>query len=250
MTIRTLMSATTWSWKDNWVFAVNHWNSLLVALLRHDAIAPVIWVFSWFLPVWARSHSAAPLHSQAHRDDMGCVVVESHRSAERRRSSLVVSLPGLEVFPGDLLVSDSAMDYLPYSSFLLTAGQIQDGLCSSEPSKSWDWNVCACGMGGREDVHDKNMRCCSLCGDPVIPHQSDCTANFKIPIFSPVFFPLHFTVEYKMQVDEGRAQITLLLHMLEETRVQVRMFIWKQLRCNSLPPQVQADRKAAHAVVV
>ncbi|RLW06248.1 hypothetical protein DV515_00004582 [Chloebia gouldiae] len=44
------------------------------------------------------------------------------RSAERRRSSLVVSLPGLEVFPGDLLVSDSAMDYLPYSSFLLTAG--------------------------------------------------------------------------------------------------------------------------------
>uniref|UniRef100_A0A8U7NXQ7 Pleckstrin homology and RhoGEF domain containing G7 n=1 Tax=Corvus moneduloides TaxID=1196302 RepID=A0A8U7NXQ7_CORMO len=43
------------------------------------------------------------------------------RSAERRRSSLVVSLPGLEVFPGDLLVSDSAMDYLPYSSFLLSA---------------------------------------------------------------------------------------------------------------------------------
>ncbi|XP_033370579.1 pleckstrin homology domain-containing family G member 7 [Parus major] len=43
------------------------------------------------------------------------------RSAERRRSSLVVSLPGLEVFPGDLLVSDSAMDYLPCSSFLLSA---------------------------------------------------------------------------------------------------------------------------------
>ncbi|XP_056338028.1 pleckstrin homology domain-containing family G member 7 [Oenanthe melanoleuca] len=42
------------------------------------------------------------------------------RSAQRRRSSLVVSLPGLEVFPGDLLVSDSAMDYLP-CSFLLTA---------------------------------------------------------------------------------------------------------------------------------
>ncbi|XP_064512970.1 pleckstrin homology domain-containing family G member 7 [Pseudopipra pipra] len=42
-------------------------------------------------------------------------------SAERRRSSLVVSLPGLKVFPGDLLVSDSAMDYLPYSPFLLSA---------------------------------------------------------------------------------------------------------------------------------
>ncbi|KAF2974772.1 hypothetical protein EK904_001640 [Melospiza melodia maxima] len=56
------------------------------------------------------------------------VVVVSHRSAERRRSSLVVSLPGLEVFPGDLLVSDSAMDYLPCSSLLLTAGQTQRGL--------------------------------------------------------------------------------------------------------------------------
>ncbi|KAM6383802.1 LOW QUALITY PROTEIN: pleckstrin homology domain-containing family G member 7 [Alca torda] len=52
---------------------------------------------------------------------MTCVVVASHRSAERRRSSLVVSLPGLEVFPGDLLVSDSAMDYLPHAALLLSA---------------------------------------------------------------------------------------------------------------------------------
>ncbi|XP_074428758.1 pleckstrin homology domain-containing family G member 7 [Larus michahellis] len=43
------------------------------------------------------------------------------RSAERRRSSLVVSLPGLEVFPGDLLVSDSAMDYLAHAALLLSA---------------------------------------------------------------------------------------------------------------------------------
>ncbi|XP_059672670.1 pleckstrin homology domain-containing family G member 7 [Gavia stellata] len=41
------------------------------------------------------------------------------RSDERRRSSVVVSLPGLEVFPGDLLVSDSAMDYLPHPALLL-----------------------------------------------------------------------------------------------------------------------------------
>ncbi|XP_075561115.1 pleckstrin homology domain-containing family G member 7 [Pelecanus crispus] len=43
------------------------------------------------------------------------------RSAERRRSSVVVSLPGLEVFPGDLLVSDSALDYLPHAALLLRA---------------------------------------------------------------------------------------------------------------------------------
>ncbi|KAM6092967.1 pleckstrin homology domain-containing family G member 7 isoform 2-T3 [Theristicus caerulescens] len=42
------------------------------------------------------------------------------RSAECRRSSVVVSLPGLEVFPGDLLVSDSAMDYLPHAALLLS----------------------------------------------------------------------------------------------------------------------------------
>ncbi|XP_069629496.1 pleckstrin homology domain-containing family G member 7 [Haliaeetus albicilla] len=43
------------------------------------------------------------------------------RSAERRRSSVVVSLPGLEVFPGDLLVSDSATDHLPTAALLLSA---------------------------------------------------------------------------------------------------------------------------------
>ncbi|KAM9292625.1 pleckstrin homology domain-containing family G member 7 [Morus bassanus] len=51
---------------------------------------------------------------------MTCVVVTSHRSAERRRSSVVVSLPGLTVFPGDLLVPDSAVDYLPHTALLLS----------------------------------------------------------------------------------------------------------------------------------
>lgn len=59
------------------------------------------------------------------------VVITSHRSAEHRQSSVVVSLPGLEVFPGDLLVSDSAMDYL-------STGQTQDGVCSPKLSKSHD----------------------------------------------------------------------------------------------------------------
>ncbi|XP_071621419.1 pleckstrin homology domain-containing family G member 7 isoform X2 [Heliangelus exortis] len=43
------------------------------------------------------------------------------RSAERRRSSVVVTLPGLEVFPGDLLVSHSSMDHLPPAALLLSA---------------------------------------------------------------------------------------------------------------------------------
>nr|KAF6373082.1 hypothetical protein mPipKuh1_001664 [Pipistrellus kuhlii] len=38
---------------------------------------------------------------------------------ERRRSSVVLNLPGLEVFPGDLLVSDGAADYLCHPLLLL-----------------------------------------------------------------------------------------------------------------------------------
>ncbi|KAM8974137.1 pleckstrin homology domain-containing family G member 7 isoform 2-T2 [Pelodytes ibericus] len=40
------------------------------------------------------------------------------RILERRRSSVVLSLPGLEVFPGDLLVSDGASDYMYHATLL------------------------------------------------------------------------------------------------------------------------------------
>ncbi|XP_015276424.1 PREDICTED: pleckstrin homology domain-containing family G member 7 [Gekko japonicus] len=45
-----------------------------------------------------------------------------YNSAERRHSSVVVSLPGLEVFPGDLLISDSAAEFLYHSTSLQSAG--------------------------------------------------------------------------------------------------------------------------------
>ncbi|KAM4036487.1 pleckstrin homology domain-containing family G member 7 isoform 1-T2 [Anomaloglossus baeobatrachus] len=40
------------------------------------------------------------------------------RQSERRRSSVVLSIPGLEVFPGDLLVSDGASDYIYQTQWL------------------------------------------------------------------------------------------------------------------------------------
>ncbi|XP_030404428.1 pleckstrin homology domain-containing family G member 7 isoform X5 [Gopherus evgoodei] len=70
--------------------------------------------------------------SQLNTTQQACVqkkellISSSCRSAERRRSSVVVSLPGLEVFPGDLLVSDNAADYLQRSPLLLNAGQVQE----------------------------------------------------------------------------------------------------------------------------
>ncbi|XP_018111511.1 pleckstrin homology domain-containing family G member 7 isoform X2 [Xenopus laevis] len=47
-------------------------------------------------------------------------IKELHHSRllERRRSSVVLSLPGLEVFPGDLLVSDGASDYMYHSPWV------------------------------------------------------------------------------------------------------------------------------------
>ncbi|OCT88840.1 pleckstrin homology domain-containing family G member 5 [Xenopus laevis] len=44
--------------------------------------------------------------------------LQHSRLLERRRSSVVLSLPGLEVFPGDLLVSDGASDYMYHSTWL------------------------------------------------------------------------------------------------------------------------------------
>ncbi|TRZ16546.1 hypothetical protein HGM15179_010599 [Zosterops borbonicus] len=89
---------------------------------------------------WRASSAMLPIRLSCPNPTLWAGVQESglpmQRSAERRRSSLVVSLPGLEVFPGDLLVSDSAMDYLPYSSFLLSAGQTQGGVCSSGPREA------------------------------------------------------------------------------------------------------------------
>ncbi|XP_030324852.1 pleckstrin homology domain-containing family G member 7 [Calypte anna] len=55
------------------------------------------------------------------RDASASALHHRRVSAERRRSSVVVTLPGLEVFPGDLLVSDSSMDHLPPAALLLSA---------------------------------------------------------------------------------------------------------------------------------
>ncbi|XP_063783702.1 pleckstrin homology domain-containing family G member 7 isoform X2 [Pseudophryne corroboree] len=40
------------------------------------------------------------------------------RQSDRRRSSVVLTIPGLEVFPGDLLVSDGASDYMHNAPWL------------------------------------------------------------------------------------------------------------------------------------
>lgn len=117
--VKTSFLATLSSWKDNRIFAaLEVFSHFSFNTLCHSLCDSV---FSSLPLISARSTSGIP--STATWGDMTCVVVGSHRSAERRRSSVVVSLPGLKVFPGDLLVSDSALDYLPHAALLLNAGQ-------------------------------------------------------------------------------------------------------------------------------
>ncbi|XP_026554567.1 pleckstrin homology domain-containing family G member 7 isoform X2 [Pseudonaja textilis] len=60
---------------------------------------------------------------------------KSSRLAVRRHSSVVVSLPGLEMFPGDLLISDSAAQFLYQSA----------SLQNSESKRTW-WPFAKKGM--------------------------------------------------------------------------------------------------------
>ncbi|XP_078250951.1 pleckstrin homology domain-containing family G member 7 isoform X3 [Pogona vitticeps] len=62
--------------------------------------------------------------------------IGQYRSTERRHSSVVVSLPGFEMFPGDLLIPDSAAKFLYHSA----------SLQSSESKKPW-WPFAKKGMG-------------------------------------------------------------------------------------------------------
>lgn len=158
MTIRTLISATTWSWvccqslKFSACCSFSTWCHSCCDL-----------VFQQILPWLSRSSLQPPW------TEMTCAVVVSHRPAERRRSSLVVSLPGLEVFPGDLLVSDSAMDYLPCSSFLLSAGQTQRELLPWAQQRGTGTRVRACGMGGMYAMRTWGGAGFPLCGESCYP---------------------------------------------------------------------------------
>nr|XP_046250862.1 pleckstrin homology domain-containing family G member 7 [Scatophagus argus]XP_046250863.1 pleckstrin homology domain-containing family G member 7 [Scatophagus argus]XP_046250864.1 pleckstrin homology domain-containing family G member 7 [Scatophagus argus] len=65
-------------------------------------------------------HSAHPTHSKSFEFLDNEIQEKEHfhnRLQERRRSSVVVSLPGLDVSPGDLFVSNGAVDMLNGSNF-------------------------------------------------------------------------------------------------------------------------------------
>ncbi|XP_027630109.1 pleckstrin homology domain-containing family G member 7 [Tupaia chinensis] len=77
--------------------------------------------------------------------------LEQHNSGfyEHRRSSVVLNLPGLEVFPGDLLVSDGAADYLCHPLLLLNS-----------ESKKPKWPFSKRGVGKDKHKHLSDLENC------------------------------------------------------------------------------------------
>ncbi|XP_070455583.1 pleckstrin homology domain-containing family G member 7 isoform X2 [Equus przewalskii] len=71
------------------------------------------------------------------------------RFPEHRRSSVVLNLPGLEVFPGDLLVSDGAADYLCHPLLLL-----------NPESKKPRWPFSKRGVGKDKHKHVSDLENC------------------------------------------------------------------------------------------
>ncbi|XP_061871725.1 pleckstrin homology domain-containing family G member 7 isoform X3 [Colius striatus] len=121
------------------------------------------------------------------------------RSAERRRSSVVVSLTGLEVFPGDLLVSDSAVDYLPHAALLLSA-----------ESKKPRWPFAKRGVG-----KDKQKQASDL---------ENCLSTVKIMDFSTYEF---FCFKSKSWHEFLKAQQTEQKDVDSRLEVQKEAAVWE-----------------------
>ncbi|XDC73395.1 hypothetical protein R6Z07F_004568 [Ovis aries] len=108
--------------------------------------------FPWRGDHPAPSHTPGPPGPQ--REEL-----HQNRFYEHRRSSVVLNLPGLEVFPGDLLVSAGAADYLCHPLLLLNS-----------ESRKPRWPFSKRGVQGK----DKNKHISDL---------EDCLSSLKITDF-------------------------------------------------------------------
>ncbi|XP_023444971.2 pleckstrin homology domain-containing family G member 7 isoform X2 [Dasypus novemcinctus] len=95
-----------------------------------------------------RDGCSSPSPSPRHPSPQGEGTHQS-RFYEHRRSSVVLNLPGLEVFPGDLLVSAGAADYLYHPLLLLNS-----------ESKKPRWPFSKRGVGKDKHKHIADLETC------------------------------------------------------------------------------------------
>ncbi|XP_039214137.1 pleckstrin homology domain-containing family G member 7 isoform X2 [Crotalus tigris] len=105
---------------------------------------------------------------------------KSSRSAVRRHSSVVVSLPGFEMFPGDLLISDSAAQFLYQST----------SLQNSESKRTW-WPFAKKGINKDKQKQTAELEYClstltikmSECGDYKLYNVKDKTWHEMLKMY-------------------------------------------------------------------
>ncbi|KAG8513966.1 Pleckstrin homology domain-containing family G member 7 [Galemys pyrenaicus] len=112
--------------------------------------------------------SLTPPMPQALPPSLGC------RFYERRRSSVVLNLPGLEMFTGDLLVSDGAADYVCHPLLVLNA-----------ESKKPRWPFSKRGVGKDRHKHISDLENC-LSSVKIIDFRGSKFHNLKDKTWSEV----------------------------------------------------------------
>ncbi|KAM4678192.1 LOW QUALITY PROTEIN: pleckstrin homology domain-containing family G member 7 [Discoglossus pictus] len=122
------------------------------------------------------------------------------RLSERRRSSVVLSLPGLEVFPGDLLVSDGASDYMYHSS-----------LYPNADAKKTKWPFSKKGS----QVKGKQKQISDL---------ENCLSTMKIPDFSEYEF---YSIKDKTWVEFSSLQTTDNKEVYDQTCRRRQESVWE-----------------------
>ncbi|XP_072002655.1 pleckstrin homology domain-containing family G member 7 [Engystomops pustulosus] len=122
------------------------------------------------------------------------------RQSERRRSSVVLSIPGLEVFPGDLLVSDGASDYMYHTPWLPN---------NDAKKPKWPFSKKASFIKG------KQKQGCDL---------ENCLSTFKVPDFSEYDF---YSIKDKTW-DEFRSTQTIEnKHIVSPSNSKRQASIWE-----------------------
>ncbi|XP_075712938.1 pleckstrin homology domain-containing family G member 7 isoform X2 [Rhinoderma darwinii] len=122
------------------------------------------------------------------------------QQSERRRSSVVLSIPGLEVFPGDLLVSDGASDYMYQASWLPN---------SDAKKPKWPFSKKASFIKGKQKQSSD---------------LENCLSTFKIPDFAEYEF---YNIKDKTWDEFRNTQTINTKQIISSSNMKRQATIWE-----------------------
>ncbi|XP_044133151.1 pleckstrin homology domain-containing family G member 7 isoform X1 [Bufo gargarizans] len=125
---------------------------------------------------------------------------QQSQQSERRRSSVVLSIPGLEVFPGDLLVSDGASDYMYHAPWLPQ---------SDVKKPKWPFSKKASFIKGKQKQ---------------TPDLENCLLTFKVPDFTEYEF---YNIKDKIWDEFRDMQTNETKQMISSSNRKRQASIWE-----------------------